>query len=124
MSANQIPSARQAAFSAFRAGSLRSVTVRPSSRAASGVVLVAAFASFPRARSFARRWAFRLGFSVVVRRSGGVPLSCAPSTGWAVSVPVVIRARCRWLLAGGGIFAPVVGGLRGLLAVVSSWGLA
>ncbi|MCP4544271.1 MAG: hypothetical protein GY832_44730 [Chloroflexi bacterium] len=112
---SQIQSPRSVAFSAFRAGSLRSITVRPSSRAASRVVLVAAFASFPRARSFARRWASRLGFSVVVRRSGAL---------WAVSVPVVIRARCRWLLAGGGIFAPVVGGLRGLLAVVGSWGLA
>ena len=110
VSQQSVVAPRSAAFSAFRTGGLRAVCVRQSRRAFSGVVLIASFASSARAGSFARRWAARLGVSVVVRRSG---------RWWAVSVPVVAPVR----LVGAGLFAPVVGGLRGLLAVVSSWGL-
>lgn len=101
---------RSVAFSAFRAGGLRAVAVRRSRHARSGVVLVASFAALPRAGRFAARWAGRVGRSVVVRRSGSL---------WAVSVPV----SAPLVHVGGGLFAPIVGGLRGLLAVVGSWGL-
>ena len=110
MGSQVVSQPRSVAFSAFRAGGLRAVAVRRSRHAVSGVVLVASFRSLASAGGFARRWAARLGLSVAVRRSGRL---------WAVSVPVVAPLH----LVGGGLFAPVVGGLRGLLAVVSSWGL-
>jgi hypothetical protein len=83
---------RSLSFSAFRAGSLFGLRVRPSSHSASGCVLVAAFASQAAASRFARRWAGRLGMPVVVRLVPG---------GWSVSVPVVpalaAAAFCRSL---------------------------
>ena len=66
-------------FSAFRAGALRLLRLRPSSRSASGSVLVASFACPRAAGAFAARWAGRLGSSVALRRSPGL---------WSVSVPV------------------------------------
>ena len=79
MSLPVFPSARAVALSGFRAGSLRSVFPRPSSRSGSGFVLVCSFACPRRAGVFAGRWAGRLGVSVSVRRSAGL---------WSVSVPV------------------------------------
>jgi hypothetical protein len=55
-------------------------SVRPSTRATSGFVLVAEFVCFSVASQFARRWAGRTGRSVFCRRVGAV---------WCVSVPVV-----------------------------------
>lgn len=83
-------------WSAFRAGSLAGVQVRPSSRARSGVVLVAWFRSSSRAGAFAARWSARLGLSVAVRRRRGL---------WAVSVPVAgavpFMGPSAWAVAGG-----------------------
>jgi hypothetical protein len=104
-------SIRSLCFSAFRAGSLSALLLRPSSRARSGRALVCVFASAPRAGVFARRWACRLGVSVVVRRH---------PAGWAVSIPVVV-ATSR--LPGQGYLWPVSGGLRGLISILRSSGL-
>jgi len=76
-------SAPAAVRSAFRAGGLAGVIVRPSRHATSGVVLVCCFADTSRARSFARRWAARLGRSVVVR-----PFARPGRLLWSVSIPV------------------------------------
>ena len=92
---------RSAAFSAFRAGSLASVALRPASWSSSSVLVgVFGFRSAASAGSFAARWAARLGVSVRVRRSAGL---------WAVAVPVAgIPSGSR-----AGLW--VRGGLRGLL---------
>jgi hypothetical protein len=79
------PSPVRVLWSAFRAGGLAGVVLRPSSRSFSGAVLVCAFRSLSAARVFAVRWGPRSGAGVcVVRRSpwrGGV---------WVVSVPVAV----------------------------------
>ena len=105
-------SVRSLVFSAFRAGGLRSVLLRTSTRARSGTVVVAVFACPVRAGGFARRWAGRLGLSVFVRRHPG---------GFAVSVPV--KLPHTRLPIGAGRLLPVSGGLRGLLSVLASSGL-
>ncbi len=97
-------SVRSVAFSAFRAGSLASVGLRPASWSASQLVLVAGFHSPASARSFAARWAGRLGQLVRVRRAGRF---------WAVSVPVTGQPSGRR----SGLW--VRGGLRGLLSVLA-----
>lgn len=82
-----VPSLRVAAGSAAGSGASR-WAVRPSSRALSGVVLVAGFVSAAVAGRFARVWAGRLPLAcrgVVVRRR--------PSGLFAVSVPVVGVSR-------------------------------
>ena len=104
VSQSAVPVPRKVAFSAFRAGSLRSLVVRRSGHSCSGFVLVASFGCAGRAGSFARQWARRLGLSVIVRRSGSF---------WLVSVPVVVASP--------GVFAGVaarvgfVGGLQRLV---------
>ena len=79
-------SVRCLAFSAFRAGRLRLLCLRPSLHASSGLVLVAGFACPRAAGRFAARWARRLGVSVAVRRSPGL---------WSVSVPVRLASSRR-----------------------------
>lgn len=96
-------------WSAFRAGGLVAVLLRPSRHARSGRVLVAVFVCPRRAGAFARRWAGRLGLAVVVRRH---------PAGWAVSVPVAV-SRSR-LPARAGSLLPVAGGVR-RLALVAGW---
>ena len=105
-------SSRSVAFSAFRCGGLRSVLLRPSSRAFSGAALVCSFASPGAAGAFARRWAVRLGVLVFVRRAPG---------GWSVSVPVARRSS-RWPV-GVGLLVVWSGGLRGFCASLGSAGL-
>lgn len=107
-----VSSVRSVSFSAFRAGSLSAVLLRPSPRACSGRVLVCSFSSPQRAGAFAAQWARRLGISVRVRILGGV---------WSVSIPVGI-ASSR-LPVGAGRRWPVSGGLRGFLGVLSQSGL-
>ena len=99
-------------FSAFRAGSLSGLLLRPSSRAFSGVVLVAVFSNHQRAGVFAGRWAARLGVRVSIRRH---------PAGWAVSVPVALPAS-RWPV-GAGSLLPVRGGVRGLHRLLGWSGL-
>lgn len=95
-----LPPARSVAFSAFRAGSLASVALRPASWSSSVLVGVFGFRSPSAAGAFAARWAARLGVSVPVRRSGAL---------WAVAVPVAgVPSGSR-----AGLW--VRGGLRGLL---------
>jgi hypothetical protein len=90
---------RRAAFSAWRAGSLRGLLLRQSRRSPSGWVMVASFGSFARASRFASLWAGRLGVSCVLRREPGAP--------WSVSLPCFlgsshvppgsrVSARCSW----------------------------
>jgi len=105
-------SIRHLVFSAFRAGGLRSVLLRSSSRSRSGVVLVAVFGSSHRAAAFARRWAVRLGLGVFVRRHPG---------GFAVSVPVVLPSSRPPL--GFGQLLAVRGGVRGLVSLLGWSGL-
>ena len=105
-------SSRSVAFSAFRAGSLCSVLLRPSSRAFSGAALVCSFASPRSAAAFARRWSVRLGVLVFVRRAPG---------GWSVSVPVRRRSS-RWPACVGRVVV-WSGGLRGFCASLGSAGL-
>ena len=93
-------SVRSVSFSAFRAGSLASVALRPASWSAGPLVLGAGFRCSARAGQFAARWSGRLGRSVRVRCSGAL---------WAVSVPVAGIPSGRR----SGVW--VRGGLRGLL---------
>jgi hypothetical protein len=109
--ARPLPLPRRLCFSAFRAGGLRSLLIRPG-RSGAAVVLVAVFSSSASASSFAARWAVRLGQSVVVRSS---------PAGWAVSVPVSLpsfrRPPC---------FGRVIcwsGGLRGFVRALGAAGL-
>ena len=95
----------------FRAGSLVGLLFRPSRWSRSGSVLVCSFRSAPRAGSFARRWAGRLGLSVAVRRSG---------RGWAVSVPVFWPSSRG--PAGGGRVVFWSGGLRGFVRALGAAG--
>ncbi len=97
-------SSRSVAFSAFRAGSLASVALRPASWSPAVLVLVAGFRCPRRAARFAARWAGRLGRPVRVRRCGQLR---------AVSVPVAGVPSGRR----SGLW--VRGGLRGLLRVLS-----
>jgi hypothetical protein len=91
---------RSVAFSAFRAGSLASVALRPASWSGAVLVSVLGFRSPASAGAFASRWAGRLGVAVSVRRSGAL---------WAVAVPVAgVPSGAR-----AGLW--VRGGLRGLL---------
>lgn len=100
------------ARSGFRAGSLVSVLLRPSSRSRSGAVLVCSFRSAPRAARFARRWAGRVGVSVACRRS---------PVGFSVSVPVSLRSS-RWpSCAGLALWSR--GGVRGFARLLRSSGL-
>ena len=108
--------AASVARSAFRAGSLSSLLLRPSSRSRSGLVLVCGFGSAARAGRFAGLWAGRLGLSVVVLRGPG-----GWAGAWLVSVPVV--SRCSRLPAFAGRVLPVSGGLRGFAASLFSSGL-
>ena len=95
---------RSVAFSAFRAGSLASVALRPASWSPSVLVGVFGFRAPSSAGSFAARWAARLGVSVRVRRSAGL---------WAVAIPVAgVPSGSR-----AGLW--VRGGLRGLLWALS-----
>lgn len=99
---------RSLAFSAFRAGGLRVVVVRPSARSRSGWVLVCSFSSALAASRFARRWSARLRLAVAVR------------PGFAVSVPCSAPpSRCP------GLCFPVaaVGGLRVLVRSLAVAGL-
>lgn len=91
-------------WSAFRAGSLASVLLRPSSRSGSGAVLVCSFRSLACAGAFARRWALRLGVSVAVRSGAGL---------FAVSVPVGASVSAPVAL-------PVAGGVCGVVAVAAA----
>lgn len=110
MFSSSVFSARSLCFSAFRAGGLRGLVFRPSSRSGSGFVVVAQFARPQNAARWARLWSGRLGVSVAVR--GG---------GLSVSVPCarprhsVCLALCRPLFFGGGVRGLVrglaVGGL-------------
>jgi hypothetical protein len=89
---------RSLSFSAWRAGSLRSLVLRASRRSFSGAVVVASFACPRRAGRFAARWARRLRVVVLVRRAG-------PGL-WDVSVPcmpplVVDGARPRAVAVAG-----------------------
>ena len=99
-------------WSAFRAGSLRAVQLRPSVHARSGAVCVCSFRSATAAGQFARRWALRLGLSVAVRRSAGL---------WAVSVPVR-RSSSRWPVSVGRVLS-VAGGIRAVARVLAFSGL-
>ena len=112
------PWSRSLAFSAFGSGSLRSLVLRRSRRSFSGWVVVASFASPPRAGVFAARWAGRLGLSVVARRVGSflaVSVPCAPPAGGGGAAGCVLaRVAC-------------VGGLRRLVRLLSfssAWGVA
>jgi len=88
--------------SAWRSSALRFVGVRPSSRAFSGFVALALFASPVAARAFARAWAPRVGRSCAVRFCS----FASPVAGcWSVSVPVAPPVR------------PLVPGLRSVLPV-------
>jgi hypothetical protein len=100
------------ARSAFRAGSLRGLLLRPSRRSFSGAVLVCWFGCPRRAGRFAARWAGRLGVSVVVRCSAGQ---------WQVAVPVR-RGSSRWPQCVG-LRLPVRGGLRGFRQALGWSGL-
>ena len=75
-----LPAPRRVAFSAFRAGGLVGLGLRASARSRSGFVVVAWFRPGRGAAPFARRWASRLGVSVVVRQRGAF---------LAVSVPIL-----------------------------------
>jgi hypothetical protein len=111
-------SLRSLCFSAFRAGSLRALVLRPSSRSASGFVLACAFACPVRARRFAARWSARLGLSVSLRRVSGF---------WSVSVPVFWPGRSRGpgcLVSGRRPRFWVCGGLRGFLRGLRASSLA
>ncbi|KKN69243.1 hypothetical protein LCGC14_0442380 [marine sediment metagenome] len=108
-----LPSFGPVARSAFRAGSLRGVFPRSSSRARSGAVLVCLFSCPRRAGSFAARWAGRCGVSVSLRRWAGL---------WAVSVPVSVGSS-RWPPSVGRVVS-VVGGLRAFRLALLSSGLA
>ena len=96
------------ARSAFRAGRCVGVCLRPSSRAVSGVVLVASFVSPSRAGAFALRWSRRVGLAVAVRAAGGV---------FSVSVPVAVS-----LVSPAPVLAPVRGvrSLSGVAAALSA----
>ncbi|MCZ7568898.1 MAG: hypothetical protein M5U01_09975 [Ardenticatenaceae bacterium] len=107
------PAPARVAWSAFRAGSLRSLLLRSSSRSFSRAVLVCTFACPVRAGAFAARWARRLGVAAAVRR--------APGGLWAVSVPVAQRSS-RWP-AGAFALLPVTGGVRGLRRLLGWSGL-
>jgi hypothetical protein len=115
VSRRSLPGPRSLAFSAFRAGGLRSLVVRRSLRSFSGFVVVASFGSASAAGAFGRRWAGRLGRSVAVRRLGSF---------FAVSVPCAVSPRsaacCSWVVAR----LSFVGGLRRLvwlLSLSSAW---
>jgi len=99
-------------FSAFRAGGLRAVSLRSSTRSRSGIVLVAVFACRHRAAAFARRWAGRLGVGVFV--------SSHPA-GFAVSVPVSLPSSHPPHTFG--LLLPISGGVRGLLRLLGWSGL-
>jgi len=105
-------SVRSLCFSAFRAGSLAGLLLRPSRRAPSGRVLVCVFVSPVAAGRFAGLWAGRLGVSVAVRRH---PL------GAAVSVPVSFPSS-RWPLGVGRLLS-WSGGLRGFVRCLAWSGL-
>ncbi len=102
-------SIRSLSFSAFRAGSLAGLHLRPSSHARTGRVLVCLFRSAASAGAFARRWAGRLGLSVAVRRH---------PAGFAVSVPVAFGSS-RWPGCAGRVVS-WSGGLRGFVAALGS----
>ena len=99
-----LPSPRSLVRSAFSSGSLVSVFLGQSPRSPSGVALRCSFGRWLPAARFARRWARRLGVSVVVRVAG---------SGWSVSVPVFLGSS-HWP-AGAGWLQPLAGvGVRGL----------
>lgn len=113
-------SPRSVAFSAFRAGSLRSLVVRRSLHSRSGFVLVASFHSSASASAFARRWAARLGLPVAVRRSGR-----RSGASWSVSVPVVVAEPSVFACVAARV--SFVGGLRSLVRQLSwspVWGVS
>ena len=107
-----LPRPRAVAWSAFRAGSLSSLLLRPG-RSGAAVVLVCWFRCPRRAGRFAARWAARLGRSV--RVSGSV-------AGWAVSVPVGVLSS-RPACAGGLVLWVAGRGVRGFARLVASSGL-
>lgn len=100
-------SVRSTVFSAFRAGSLRGLTLRKrQSGTSGGFVIIAHFGEDDRASSFAKRWAKKLGFRCFVRRSR-VSVGVRP----AACVPLAVTGR----------YFPVRG-LASLLQVLASWG--
>ena len=98
------PSIRSVAFSAFRAGSLSILQLRPSRRSFTGFVLVCFFRKPAAASAFARRWASRLGCSVAVR-----------GRGFVVSIPVGYTPTPN-------PFIVCSGGLRGLVQSLARMG--
>ena len=105
-------SVRAVAWSAFRAGSLRQLCLRPG-RSGARLVLVCAFGDVRRAGRFATLIAPRVGRSVALRR--------APGGLWAVSVPVAwphtrLPEWTGWPLV-------VSGGVRGFALLLRSLGL-
>jgi len=91
-------SARSVLWSAFHAGSLRSVCLRPSSRSGSGFVAAFGFASFAPAARLAARLARRLPPSAAPRVR---PVAGAAAAGWVVSVPVAVEPAGAFLVRGG-----------------------
>jgi hypothetical protein len=105
-----LPELTSVAWSAFRCGGLRSMTVRPrQSGSSGGWVLVCRFASAETAGCFAARWAGRLGFPCRVR------------AGNAVSVGVRLPA-CLPLGVSGRLHL-VKGGVRGMVAMLAGLGV-
>ncbi len=126
------PPAETVFRSAFRAGGLRAVCLRPSARrGGAAVVLVAAFARPASAGRFAALWARRLGVSVVVRRRGPWSLVSVPVFA-SVSVSFLSSSRAAWgcpvlpsrLLPRGGAVWPVAGGVRAVGRLALSVGIA
>ncbi|MFN8468257.1 MAG: hypothetical protein U0X20_22045 [Caldilineaceae bacterium] len=101
-------SGSSAVWSAFHAGGLRGVCLRPSSRSFSGAVLVCSFRSFASAARLAARLARRFPGAAAPR----VRRAVSPSgvVGFVVSVPVDIPALG---VAACGAY-PVRGGVRGV----------
>jgi hypothetical protein len=113
MSPAQYPSSpRQVARSAFRAGGLVAVLVRPSLHARTGAVVELRFSGFRQASRFAALWSRRVGVSVRLSRHSGA---------WSVSVPLQLRhsrfpvSVCQAV--------PVSGGVRGLRRCLAPAGL-
>jgi len=109
-----LPSPLLVARSAFRAGGLAGLCLRPRrSGSSGGWVLVAAFRSSPRGLAFAGRWAGRLGFACRVSAWGSL-----------LRVSVGVRLpRCLPLCVAGRWFL-VAGGLAGLGRCLAGLGVA
>ena len=93
-------SARSVLWSAFHAGALRSVCLRPSTRSGSGFVAAFGFASFASASRLAARLARRLPPSAAPRVRPVAGASAAVA-GWVVSVPVAVEPAGAFVVRGG-----------------------